>query len=201
MKKLFLIFSSIFTVFVIVILSVTCFIYRDNGIELGLPVQISVYYKSTTAVSYSGKDETLEGEEYEEQTYDEEYYIILSKLESATNLSLMNWLLEEGDYNITPTYSPTGYETYSTDMKSKNLVIEITYNSERNAIVYDGEYARVIPFVCILFVIPINYGYEEMFIYTSLTSDSTQKETQYSSCTPFSLMGDPTELLEYIDSL
>lgn len=195
MKKFFIIFSSIFTVFVVVLMTTLCFVDKNVSIALGAPIQINVYNRSTNTTKY------VNGIYDAYVNTDSEYDEILENLNLITSETLMTWLLKEGNLNFQPEYGSEGYTSYSTDMKNTNIVVELIYNMSRDVVVLDNGNERVIPYVCLLIVIPVTTDFEEIFVYTSITSDSNEKENQYTSSVPFILKGNASEFIAFVESL
>lgn len=189
--------------FVVVLIGVMAGVKKNIGISLNNPELIYVYYKSTTTKNngqayqeFKDADRKVKSDCYDE------YMELIKQVKNLTNLSLLQLAQNNNNLNFKPEYNTEHYASYDNEMKNDNLVIEFVYRERtQNVKVYDGENARIIPYWCILFVIPLNPKFEEIVVYTSPTNDSTQKDEQYRNCTPFVLKGIPKNLISYVEKL
>ena len=192
MKKIFCIISAAF-IGVIGVFLITLGCIRQRVVTFDNPFSINVYYKSTTTVN--------DGASYYEG--DEGYTRIMEELNNSIRNSLLRVMISDGNLKNRPVYGEDNYSTYDTSMKNDNLVIELIYREEnlKNIVCYEGDRSRVICYMCLIFIIPINSSYEEMVVYSSVTNDSTNKETGYKDSTPFIVKGNPKKLIKYVESI
>ncbi len=191
MKKIFIIISGVLTVFIIVLLSVLVCVKKNIGFAIYEPRYIHVYNKSTTT--------TNNDEPYEKD--DKEYVEILNQLTDMTTLSLFKLAQNNKNLYYKIEYDAENYAGYDTTMKEKNLVIELIYDKEREVVVYNEGNPVVIPFKCLLFIIPIDAKFDEIIVYNALGNEPSKKEEQYKNCTPFILKGNVKDILSYANSL
>ena len=193
MKKIFCIVASVIIAFVGVFLTVLGCVKKSLAFDYDEPYAINVYNKSTASLN--------NGTSYYKG--DTEYSKILEMLGKTTRVSLLTLLVRTGSVNYKIKYGGDDYATYNTEMNSKNIVIELIYRKERNVVVYDGKNTRVIPYYCVLYVIPTKSKFEEIIVYNSLTSDSTdnKKIKEYQSNKPFVIKGNPKKIISYVNSL
>lgn len=192
MKKIFCIISAVF-IGVIGVFLITLGCIRQRVVTFDNPFSINVYYKSTTTVN--------DGASYYEG--DEGYTRIMEELNNSIRNSLLRVMISDGNLKNRPVYGEDNYSTYDTSMKNDNLVIELIYREEnlKNIVCYEGDSSRVISYMCLIFIIPINSSYEEMVVYSSVTNDSTNKEKGYKDSTPFIVKGNPKKLIKYVESI
>lgn len=191
MKKIFCIVAVAIIAFVGTLITILGFIKKDLGFNFNEPYSINVFYNSSTTIK---KGESIYPE-------DKEYAKVIKNLNKSTKSSLLTLLLKTGSVKYNIEYDNDKYSVYDTEMKTKNLVIELIYNKLQNIVVYEGKNTRVIPYTCLLFVIPINEKFEEIVVYNSYTSDSTLKETEYKNNKPFVIKGNPKKIISYVKSI
>jgi len=191
MKKIFCIVAACIIAFVGVLLVVFGSVKKSLGINYGEPYCINVFYKSSTTLNNS--------ESYYND--DEQYTKVIENLEKSTKSSILNLLVKTGSIKYNVSYGADKYAVYDTEMKTKNLVIELIYKKQQNVVVYEGNNSRVIPYTCLLFIIPCEKEFEDIIIYYSQYNDSTLKETEYKENVPFSIKGNPKKILSYVEGL
>lgn len=195
MKKIFIGISSVIFAFVIVMLCVMTGVKKNIGFAIEKPDFINVYNKSTTVTSG--------GEPYEddEQKNDEPFDLVLKNLEKTTTLSLFQLAQNNRNLNYKIEYDKQNYALYDSSMKNDNLVIELIYRNQKEIVVYENGEQRVIPFRCLIFIIPANENFNEIVVYNALSNDTSAKEEQYKNCTPFILKGIAKDLISYVNTL
>ena len=154
------------------------------------PYLINVYAESSTTIN---NESFYEG--------DEVYKYVSKYLKETLTTSLFTIMVNDGKLIEKPIYDENIYAVYDTTMKQKNIVIEYLYKENKNIVCYQDGNGRVISYACFLMIIPINYEYEDIYVYTSLSNNTTQKEEEYKKSTPFVLKGNPKKLIEYINGL
>lgn len=199
MKKVFCIVASIIIGCVGVFLTTLGCIKKSLAFDYGEPYSINVYNKSTTTIKKDDKDSI--GGSFTKD--DKEYAEVLKLLQKTTRVSLLNLLVRTGSVNYKINYGGSNYAKYDTEMNTKNLVVELIYKSQQNVVVYEGNNTRVIPFVCVLFVIPYEGKFEDIVIYNSMTSDGTDnaKTKGYQTNKAFVVKGNPKKLISYVNSI
>lgn len=199
MKKVFCIVASVIIGCVGVFLTTLGCVKKSLAFDYGEPYAINVYYQSTTTIKKEDKDSV--GGSYTKD--DKEYSKILEMLGKTTRTSLLNLLVRTGSVNYRINYGGSDYATYNTEMNSKNLVVELIYQQQRNVVVYEGESTRVIPYVCVLFVIPCDSKFEDIVVYNSITSDGTNnaKTKAYQENKAFIIKGNPKKFIKYVRSI
>ena len=185
-KKIFVIIASVICVLVASFVITTNAIKSNVSIAIGSPYSVIIFDHSTTGV-----------ESKEQAIFNE----IGSKLNDTTNVSVFDKMINK--FTLSKKIyqdSENRYAKWSTDILTKNLVIEVIYNSMQDLVVYDGEYSRVISYYCLSFVIPETENFTEIVVYYSFTqnNDNNEKNKDYASCTPLVLCGEADELSAYI---
>lgn len=191
MKKIFCIVSAVIIAFIAVMLSTLGIMRKSLGFDFNEPYSINVFYKGSTTIN--------NGESYFPE--DEEFAKILSNLKKTTTSSYLNLILKTGSTKYNIEYGGQNYSTYDTSMKSENLVVELIYKKQQNVVVYEGENTRVIPYTCLLFIIPCESKFRDIIVYNSVYNDSTLKEKEYKNNTPFIIKGNPKKILSYVQSV
>lgn len=188
-KKIFVIIASVLCAFVATFVIATNTIRSNVTIAIGSPYSVIVFDHSTTGVE--SKDEAV-------------FNGIGEKLNETTNVSVYDKMINKFTLSKNIYQDSEGkYTKWSTDILTKNLVVEIIYNSMQDLVVYDGEYSRVISYYCISFVIPDIENFTEIVVYYSFTqnNDNNEKNKSYAECTPLILCGEADELSAYIKSI
>ena len=188
-KKIFVILASLICVFVLTFIIATNTIKSNVTIAMGSPYSVVIFDHSTTGV-----------ETKEEEVFNK----IETELNNTTNVSVFEKLLNKFTLDKKIYQDTHGrYVKWSTDILSKNLVIEIIYNSMQDLVVYDGEYSRVISYYCLSFVIPDTNNFTEIAVYYSFTqnNDNNEKNKSYAECTPLILCGKAEKFSEFIKDL
>lgn len=188
-KKIFVIIASVICVFVATFVIATNTIRSNVTIAIGSPYSVIIFDHSTTGVE--SKDEAI-------------FNGISEKLNETTNVSVYDKMINKFTLSKNIYQDSEGkYTKWSTDILTKNLVVEVIYNSMQDLVVYDGEYSRVISYYCISFVIPDTENFTEIVVYYSFTqnNDNNEKNKSYAECTPLVLCGEADELSAYIKSI
>lgn len=191
MKKVFIVLASILMAGVVaIIITINC-MKKNVAIEHDAPYTIRVYNKSTNPNNNTGyKAETAE------------YSIINEKVNNITNMSYYDRLLKFKTLDTKLELSTDGtYVKWTSDLKSKNLVIEFEFEEEQDLVVYDNGNTRVISYYCISYVINKTNTAADVAVYYSTTRDSTTREESYAKCDPIILKGYTGDIISYIDSL
>ena len=188
-KKIFVIIARVICAFVATFVIATNTIRSNVTIAIGSPYSVIVFDHSTTGVE--SKDEAV-------------FNGIGEKLNETTNVSVYDKMINKFTLSKNIFQDSEGkYTKWSTDILTKNLVVEVIYNSMQDLVVYDGEYSRVISYYCISFVIPDTENFTEIVVYYSFTqnNDNNEKNKSYAECTPRILCGEASELSAYIKSI
>jgi len=188
-KKIFVIIASVICAFVATFVITTNAIRSNVTIAIGSPYSVIIFDHSTTGVE--SKEEAI-------------FNGISEKLNETTNVSVYDKMINRFTLSKKIYQDSEGkYTKWSTDILTKNLVVEVIYNSMQDLVVYDGEYSRVISYYCISFVIPETKNFTEIVVYYSFTqnNDNNEKNKSYAECTPLVLCGEADELSAYIKSI
>lgn len=197
MKKIFSIVTAVMVVAVITLLVTIACVKKNVPLECGEPYRIMVYNHSSTAIKSPSGDTGFE-------KGDEAYDQILSKLNEATNLSILDWLVHENTLDLAPSQDlDNKFSKYSTEMKTEYIAIELWFandNAQQDLVVWiDGD-SKVVSFDHIILIIPTdNNNYNDIVAYFSLGSNDW--ETQYRSCQPVVFKGRAGALVDYIKTL
>lgn len=191
MKKIFISISALFMVVVVTLLIVLSTVKKNVAIEYDTPSVVRVYNKSTSPTKNDGYTKT-----------DEQFNIVLEKLNQMTNMSLINRLnkIKSLKSNIYIDTAET-YSTWKTELKKDNLVIELDFDTEQDLVVYEDDHTRVLSYWCISYVIAETAGFTEIIVYYSTTNSSTARDDSYAKCTPIILKGYVTDIISYVNSL
>jgi len=200
MKKIFVIIASVVMSLVVIMVIVMSLVKVNVKIDYdGDPKQIYIYNQSTDAISHtSGGSKinyfTKENEEYSE---------ILSYLNKATNISVFERLLNNSTLKneVEQDFDGT-YTKWSTELKKKNIVIELVYDSkQRDSVVYYKGDSKVISYYTLAFVIPVGGGVRDVVVYFSSTNDTTRKEVEYTQNKPIHFKIKADKLIKYVKSM
>ena len=143
MKKAFISISAVFLVVVVTLIVSLNVIKKNNYIKNDNPSVIRVYNESTNPVKNDGYKST-----------DAQYKEIYEKLKNTTNISLFDRLIKFKTLDTKLELSKDGtFAKYTTELKSKNLVIEYEFAEEQDLVIYDEGHTRVISYWCLSFVI------------------------------------------------
>lgn len=191
MKKIFISVSAFFMVAVVTLLIVLSTVKKNVAIEYDAPSVVRVYNKSTNPTKNEGYKKT-----------DDEFSVILEKLNQMTNLTLFKRLnkIKSLSSNIYIDTAET-YATWKSEIKKDNLVIELDFDTEQDIVVYEDDHTRVLSYWCMSYVITENKGFTEVVVYYSTTNSSTTRDDSYAKCTPIILKGNVTDLVKYVNSL
>lgn len=193
MKKVFSIISACLAGLVVVFVVCTCLIKTNIPLEYGKPKFITVYNQSTTAIGST-----------EFQSGTDNYNKVLKELKNVTNVSIFNRLVNGGTLTDKPQQDlDNKLSSWSTEMKLKNIVVELTFDKQQDAVVYYDGNSKVVSYWCLLYVIPLNSDFNEIIIYYSTTNDSTNsaKENSYKECSPIVLNGMSGEFKKFVRNL
>ena len=188
-KKIFVIIACVICVLVATFVITTNTIKSNVTIAIGSPYSVVLFDHSTTGV-----------ESKEQKIFNE----IGSKLNKTTSVSVYDKMINKFTLSKKIYQDSEGrYAKWSTDILTKNLVVEIIYNSMQDLVVYEGEYSRVVSYYCISFVIPDTENFTEIAVYYSFTqnNDNNEKNKSYAECTPLILCGEASELAEYVKTI
>ncbi len=190
MKKIFIAVSAFFMVGVVTLLIVLGTVRKNVQIEYDAPSIIRVYNKSTNPIKNDG---------YTKE--DEQFSVIVEKLTEMTNMTLMQRLnnLKTLKTNVYVDSAGT-YNSYKSEMKKENLVIELDFAEEQDIVIYDEGHTRVVSYWCLSYVITTLEDFTEIVVYYSTTNSSTAREESYAKCDPIILKGYTNDIVNYIDS-
>lgn len=188
-KKIFIVIACVLSVMIGAFLITVNNVKINVSIAVGSPYSVVVFNHSTTGKEL--KTETLLNDfnkKFEKLTD----VTVYDKLVNGASLS--KHIFQDSDNKFTK---------WSIDMLNNNLVIEITYNSMQDLIVYDGKDTRVVSYYCLAFVIPKTTNFTEIAVYYSLTSnsDNNEKNESYASCTPLILYGNAKDLAKFAEKV
>lgn len=200
MKKVFIILSSVLMSLIIIMVVVMSIVKVNVCIDYDNdPKQIYIYNQSTDAISH-----TSGGSKINYFTKDNDVYNkILNQLNNSTNISVFERLLNNSTLKneVSQDYDGT-YTKWSTELKQKNIVIELIYDTkQRDAIVYYNGDSKVISYYTLAFVIPIGGGVRDVVVYYSSTNDSTRKEVEYTQNAPIHFKIKSDSLAGYVKSI
>lgn len=191
MKKIFIAVSSFFMVAVITLLIVLGNVRKNIVFEYDRPSVIRVYNKSTNPIKNEGYTKN-----------DEPFGLIVEKLKEMTNMTLMQRLnnLKTLDANVNVDSAGT-YNSWQSEMKKDNIVIEMDFPEEQDLIVYDGGNTRVISYWCLAYVITTYDNFDEIVVYYSTTNSSTAREESYAKCDPIVIKGYTEDIVRYVNAI
>lgn len=191
MKKIFSIISMSLVGMIVVFLITISLVKTNIGIETNRPKMINVFNNASTATATNG---------YNEQSI--EYSKVIDELEGLTNISIFNRLSHQTTLKHKIVQDTEGlYAKWSTNLKLKNIVIELVYDRMQDVVVYNGENTRVISYFCIAYVISNTDKFTDVVAYYSTTNDSTKKDSEYAKCQPLVLKGVAKSLIDYVEEL
>lgn len=191
MKKIFIAVSSFFMVAVITMLIVLGNVRKNIVFEYDRPSVIRVYNKSTNPIKNEGYTKN-----------DEPFGLIVEKLKEMTNMTLMQRLnnLKTLKANVNVDSAGT-YNSWQSEMKKDNIVIEMDFSEEQDLVVYDGGNTRVISYWCLAYVITTYENFDEIVIYYSTTNSSTAREESYAKCDPIVIKGYTEDIVRYVNTI
>ena len=191
MKKIFIAVSSLFMVVVVTMLIVLGTVRKNIVFEYDRPSVIRVYNKSTNPIKNDGYTKN-----------DEPYSNIVKKLKEMTNMTLMQRLNKLKTLKANVNIDSAGtYNSWQSQMKKENLVIEIDFEDEQDLVVYDGGHTRVISYWCLAYVITTYENFDEIVIYYSTTNSSTAREESYAKCDPIIIKGYTEDIVRYVNTI
>ena len=176
---------------VITLLVVLSSVRKNIEFEYDTPSVIRVYNKSTNPV----KNESLTEKH-------DEFGVILKKLKEMTNLTLMQRLNKMKSLKSDVKIDSIGtYNSWRSEMKKENIVIEIDFDDEQDLVVYDGGHTRVVSYWCMAYVITGYENFDEVIVYFSTTKDSTARESSYAKCDPVVIKGFTEDIVRYVNTI
>lgn len=191
MKKIFIAVSSFFMVAVITLLIVLGNVRKNIVFEYDRPSVIRVYNKSTNPIKNEGYTKN-----------DEPFGLIVEKLKEMTNMTLMQRLNNLKTLNANVNVDSAGtYNSWQSEMKKDNIVIEMDFPEEQDLIVYDGGNTRVISYWCLAYVITTYDNFDEIVVYYSTTNSSTAREESYAKCDPIVIKGYTEDIVRYVNAI
>lgn len=191
MKKIFIAVSSFFMVAVITLLVVLGTVRKNIKFEYDTPSVIRVYNKSTNSIKNEGYTKK-----------DDEFNVIIDKLNQMTNLTLLQRLNKMKSLDAKVEIDSLGtYNNWRSEMKKENIVIEIDFDDEQDLVVYDGGNTRVISYWCLVYVITTYENFDEVIVYFSTTKDSTAREESYAKSDPVIIKGFTEDIVRYVNSI
>ena len=191
MKKIFIAVSSFFMVAVITLLIVLGNVRKNITFEYDNPSVIRVYNKSTNPIKNDGYNKN-----------DEPYKNLIKKLKEMTNMTLMQRLDNLKTIKANVNVDSVGtYNSWQSEMKKDNLVIELDFAEEQDLVVYDGGNTRVISYWCLAYVITTYENFDEIVIYYSTTNSSTAREESYAKCDPIVIKGYTEDIVRYVNTI
>ena len=191
MKKIFIAVSSFFMVAVITLLIVLGNVRKNIVFEYDRPSVIRVYNKSTNPIKNEGYTKN-----------DEPFELIVKKLKEMTNMTLMQRLNNLKTLNANVNVDSAGtYNSWQSEMKKDNIVIEMDFPEEQDLIVYDGGNTRVISYWCLAYVITTYDNFDEIVVYYSTTNSSTAREESYAKCDPIVIKGYTEDIVRYVNAI
>ena len=188
-KKIFIIIASFICVLVVSFVITITNVRSNVSIAIGKPYSVVVFDHATTGVE--SKDEEM-------------FKKIDAQLSGTTNLTVFDKLINGFTLDKKIYQDSKGtYAKWSTDILTKNLVIEIIYNSMQDLVVYEGDDSRVVSYYCLAFVIPTTTDFTEIPVYYAFTqnTDNNEKSKSYQECTPLVLYGNAEELSEFVKTI
>lgn len=188
-KKIFIAVASVICVLVASFVIAITNVKSNVGIAIGKPYSVVVFDHATTGVE--SKDEEM-------------FKKFDSQLSGATSLTIFDKLINKFPLDKRIYQDSKGtYAKWSTDILTKNLVVEIIYNSMQDLVVYDGDDTRVVSYYCLAFVFPNTTDFTEIAVYYALTqnTDNNEKNKSYQECTPLVLYGNAEELSEFVKEI
>lgn len=192
-KKVFIIFSAVIVATLLTLVIVLKNVKSNVHISYAKPISVNIFNKSTVSID-SAKYKDKDG------GFDE----IVERISDITNVSAFEKLVNRVNLNNEIIQDTTvNYAKWSTELKTKNIVIELTYDKEQDVVVTKNGNTRVISYWCLAIVIPADSGFTDMIVYYSTTNEETSnaKDKSYEACEPLVMHGDFTEFYEYINSL
>ena len=191
MKKIFIAVSSFFMVAVITLLIVLGNVRKNIVFEYDRPSVIRVYNKSTNPIKNEGYTKN-----------DEPFELIVKKLKEMTNMTLMQRLNNLKTLNANVNVDSAGtYNSWQSEMKKDNIVIEMDFPEEQDLVVYDGGNTRVISYWCLAYVITTYDNFDEIVVYYSTTNSSTAREESYAKCDPIVIKGYTEDIVRYVNAI
>lgn len=193
MKKVFSIISACITGLIIVFVICACVIKTNIPLEYGNPMQITIYNQATTSIG--GKD-FKEGSKY--------YNAILKELNNVTNVSMFNRLVNGDSLTDKPQQDlDEKISKWSTEMKLENIVVELIFDKQQDAVVYYDGSSKVVSYWSLLYVIPLNEAYNEIILYyaTTNSTENSARENSYRECDPFILKGMSGDFKSFVNKL
>lgn len=189
MKKIFIAVSALIMVAVVVVIIILNTGKINVQIEFKEPSVIRVYNESTNPTVNTGYDSKTD-----------EYSKLIDKVSKITNLSYYQRLtnLNTLETNIEVSDKDT-YIKWSSDIKSKYLVVEFEFTDEQDVVVYENGNTRVISYYCLSYVITKTKDFTDVLVYYSTTNSSSQREESYAKCQPLILKGFVSDIVEYAD--
>ncbi len=191
MKKVFISISAVIMVVVIALIISLSQIKKKVTLEYDNPSVIRVFDESTNPTKNEGY-----------KSSDEQYSEILKKLNNMSKMTLIDRLLKLKTLDVKLELSKDGtFAKYSTDLKSKNLVVEMDFAEEQDLVVYDNGHTRTISFWCLAFVVKKDKGLTDIVVYYSTTNSSDARDESYAKCEPILIKGYADKLIEFVDTL
>lgn len=191
MKKRFIAISALLTAVVVTLLIVLGTVRKNVCLEYDAPSVIRIYNQSTNPIKNDGYTKD-----------DEPYKVIIEKLTQMTNMTLMQRLNKLKNLKTNVYVDSAGtYNSYKSEMKKENLVIELDFSEEQDVVVYDDGNTRVVSYWCISYVITKLDDFTEIVVYYSTTNSSTAREESYAKCDPIILKGFTQDIVNYVNSL
>lgn len=192
-KKVFIVFSAVIIATIVSLIMVLKNVKSNVHISYAKPISVNIFNRSTVAID-SAKYKDDDG------GFDD----IIQRISDITNVSAFEKLVNRVNLNDEIIQDTSvNYSKWSTELKTKNVIIELTYDKEQDVVVTKNGRTRVISYWCLAIVVPSESGFTDLIVYYSSTNEETgnAKDKSYESCEPLVMHGDFTEFYKYINSL
>lgn len=186
MKKVFIIITACLTVFIATLLIITNFIKIEESITSKEPASINIYKKSIAS---------LNNKEY--KNTDEEYNIILTKIQNSGKTTLFERLINGYNFeNNIEQVEGNQSSTSVSDIRKTNICVELIFDTKQDKIIYSGKNTKVVSYDKLMFVfVENNNKISDVLVYFSNGSNG------YANYNPLILVGKSGEIIEYINNI
>jgi len=193
MKKAFTIISAVISALVVAFLITISFVKTSVAIESNNPKYVVVFNQSTTSTQTNGY--TAE---------DKEYSQILDGIKEISNISILNRLINNTKVFATVEQDlDKTFAKWNTSLKQTNIVVELIYDKQQDAIVTYNGYTKVISYFCISYVIPTTDNFSDVVVYYANTNNTQgdAKNKSYAECSPLMIKGMAGEFIKLVEKL
>ena len=194
-KKIFMIISAV------IFVTVSSFLIAVQNIKSNVCISIGTPYLAVIFDHDSVGNPVFDNINSERDEQREKEFI--SSLYSITNVSVFDKLINGVNLDK-KIYADDGdnYATWSINLKTNNIVVELYYNSMQDLVVYQGNDTRVISYYCLAFLIPDTENFTDIVVYYSFTnSNDEEKDEYYRNCSPLILHGEAKTFAKYIEKI